>query len=233
MPRVTPFGDKLWTIDGPTVPFFGVPYSTRMAIAELPDGLWLWSPVELDDALEAEVRELGQVRWIVSPNKIHHLFIGPWLEAFEGAQLFEPPGLAARCDLSFDGPLTDQPNPAWAAHIDQVVMHGSPVMEEVLFFHRASSTCLVGDLIQRHDPDAFNRWQRAIMQLDGMVGPDGSTPREWRATFIHRDEARRSLERVLAWKPERLLVAHGQCATERGAEVLEAGLHWMTQPWPV
>ena len=32
------FGPSLYSSDGPTVPFFGFPYPTRMAIAKLADG---------------------------------------------------------------------------------------------------------------------------------------------------------------------------------------------------
>ncbi|MBW2460800.1 MAG: DUF4336 domain-containing protein [Deltaproteobacteria bacterium] len=233
MQRLTSFGERLSLADGPTVDFFSVPYPTRMAVAELDGGLWVWSPVELDEDLEREVRALGDVRWVVSPNKIHHLFIGPWLEAFPEASAFGPPGLAARReDLAFAGELTDTPDEGWAHDIDQVIVGGSPVMDEVLFFHRPSSTCIVGDLIQRHDPESFDGWRRAMMKLDGMVGPAGSTPREWRASFFRRGEAREALDKALGWQPERLVIAHGACAAVGGTEVLETGLHWITRAWP-
>ncbi|WP_428267879.1 DUF4336 domain-containing protein [Haliangium sp.] len=234
MEHLQRFGDRIWIADGPDVDFFGVPYPTRMVVAELEGGLWVWSPIELDAALEAEVRSLGEVKWIVSPNKIHHLFIAPWLTAFPDAQAFAPPGLEKRRkDLAFAGILGDTPEDAWSQDIDQVIVHGSPVMEEVIFFHRPSSTCIVGDLVQRHDPAGFNTWQRALMKLDGMVGEKGSTPREWRATFLSRSDGRRALDKALAWKPERLIIAHGACAAEGGAEVLETGLHWLTRPSPL
>lgn len=225
--------DNIWIADGPDVSFYGFPYPTRMAVVRLDGGLWVWSPIELTEILEAAVRQVGQVRWIVSPNKLHHLFIDDWLDAFEDAEAWAPPGLAdKRDDLAFAGQLADQPPPAWSDAIDQVVFHGSPVMEEVLFFHRPSSTCLVGDLIQRHDPEAFSGWKRAVMKLDGMLGPDGSTPREWRASFIHRDQARQALEKALQWNPARLVIAHGECAMDHGADVLHDNLDWVTKSWP-
>ncbi len=234
MERFIPFGERLWIADGPTVDFFGVPYQTRTVVAQLEDGLWVWSPIALDTTLEEEVCSLGEVKWLVSPNKIHHLFIRPWLEAFPEAKAFAPPGLAARCeDILFFKDLTDEPEDAWAEDIDQVIVHGSPVMEEVLFFHHPSSTCIVGDLIQRHPPESFDGWKRVLMKLDGMVGPTGSTPREWRATFFRRSEARGALDKALSWEPRRLVIAHGECARENGAEVLRESLVWITRSWPV
>ena len=41
---------------------------------------------------------------------------------------------------AFDAEFADASNPAWADDIDQVIFRGSVVMEEVVFFHRASRT---------------------------------------------------------------------------------------------
>lgn len=224
----------VWIADGPTVPFFGIPYATRMAVIRLPEGLWIWSPIALDDDLRSELAALGTVRWLVEPNALHHLFLAPWQQAFPDARSFATPGLRARIpDLDFDVELGDEPYPAWAGHIDQVVVHGSPVLEEVVFFHRPSSTCLVCDLVQRHDPASFNQWQRVVMSADGMAGSHGSTPREWRATFLKRGPAREALDHMRAWKTKRLIIAHGDCALEDGARVLDEGLAWIDRPWPL
>jgi len=70
-----PLGQDLWFADGGIVSFKGFDYPTRMVIVRLADGgLWLWSPVEKTAALEQEVRALGPVRHIVSPNSLHYLF---------------------------------------------------------------------------------------------------------------------------------------------------------------
>ena len=79
------FGPSLYVADGPTVPFLGFPYPTRMAVVKLSDGsAWVWSPVALSDALAKAVEAIGPVRHIVSPNKIHHLFLGEWGQSLAG-----------------------------------------------------------------------------------------------------------------------------------------------------
>ena len=100
-------------------------------------------------------------------------------------------------------------------------------MQEAMFFHPRSRTCLVGDLVQRHDPAAFSPWRRALMRMDGLLGPGGSTPREWRASFVRRGAAREALRTALAWQPERLVIAHGACAHQDGAAVLRSALAWL------
>jgi len=226
---LTEFGTSLYIVDGPIVSFYGFPYPTRMAVARLSDGsAWVWSPIELTDELAAAVEDIGPVRHIVSPNKIHHLFMGAWAERWPEARMFASPGLAKRrTDLRFTDELGDEPDPGWADDIDQVIFHGSIAMEEVVFFHRASRTAIVCDLIQRHAEETLTGWKGKLMRLDSLVGDRGSTPREWRASFLRRRFARAAREKLLAWEPERLLIAHGKCAQSGATGIIADALRWI------
>jgi hypothetical protein len=223
------FGPQLYLAEGPVVSFYGFPYPTRMAVARLSDGnAWVWSPIALDDHLAGAVEAIGPVRHIVSPNKIHHLFLSEWADRWPEARLYAPPGLAEkRADLEFAAQLGDEPDPGWAADIDQVVFRGSLAMAEVAFFHRPSQTAIIGDLIQRHPESEMSGWQGMLMKWDGLVGDHGSTPREWRASFVRRGPARTARDRLLAWQPERLLIAHGECAQSGATAIIAAALGWL------
>jgi len=226
---VREFGPSLYLADGPTVSFFGFPYPTRMAVARLAgDDLWVWSPIALTSELERAVASIGSVRHIVSPNKLHHLFLKQWSERWPEARLHAPPGLARRRpELPFAAELGDEADPAWAADIEQVVFRGSIALDEVVFFHRPSRAAIVGDLVQRHDPAQMKGLKGLLMRIDGLVGEGGSTPREWRASFLRRGPARAARARVLAWKPERLVVAHGACAEQHATQILARALAWI------
>ena len=223
------FAPSLYVADGPVVSFYGFPYATRMALARLSDGsTWVWSPVALTEELIELVNDVGPVRHIVSPNKIHHLFLAEWAERWPEARLYAPPGLAQRKpELRFDAELDDKPDPAWAADIDQVIFRGSLFMEEVAFFHRESRTAIMCDLIQRHPEAAMTGWKGRLMRLDGLVGEHGSTPREWRASFLSRSKARAAREKVLGWNSERLVIAHGDCVENNASTVIEKALGWI------
>ena len=223
------FGPSIYVADGPTVPFLGIPYPTRMAVVRLSDGsTWVWSPVALNDALANAVDAIGPVKHIVSPNKIHHLFLGEWANRWPDARLYASPGLMRKKpELRFDAELGDDPDPAWAADIDQVIFRGSFALEEVVFFHRESATAIVCDLVQRHSESLITGWKGLLMRLDGLVGEHGSTPREWRMSFLRRGPARRARERVLGWEAERLLIAHGECAQSGASPVLAEALSWI------
>jgi hypothetical protein len=77
--------------------FYGLPYSTRMAVIRLSDGsLFVWSPVALSTALRAAVDALGPVRHLVSPNALHHLFLAEWTSAYPEARLYASPPIVRR-----------------------------------------------------------------------------------------------------------------------------------------
>lgn len=224
------FGPSLYVAEGPTVQFMTIPYPTRMVVARLANGgTWIWSPIRLTPELERAVEAVGPVRHIVSPNKIHHLFLQEWSERWPEAELHAPPGLAERKpEIHFQAELADTAASApWAGEIEQVIFRGSFVMEEVVFFHRRSRTAIVGDLIQRHEPAGMRGLKGLIMRLDGMVGERGSAPREWRASFLRRRMAREARERLLSWEPERLVIAHGRCAAEAATPLLNRALAWI------
>jgi hypothetical protein len=104
---------------------------------------------------------------------------------------------------------------------------GSFAVDEVAFFHRPSRTALICDLIQKHDSRALSGWRRWVMGLDGLVGADASTPREWRATFTKRSVARAALKAMLDWSPQRLILAHGPVSGEGAREVVASSLSWI------
>lgn len=223
-------GEELWLAEGPVVRFLRFfPYPTRTVLVRLADGgLWVWSPTALGPELAKQVEALGPVTHLVAPNALHHLYLAEWRERFPAARLHAAPGLARkRPDLCFQTELSDVPDPAWAREIDQVVFRGSRFLEEVVFFHRRSRTALVTDLIQRFDPQQLQGLVRVVMRLWGLVGENGSTPREWRASFLDRRPARAALRRLLDWDPERLVIAHGRLPRERGREAIERGLRWL------
>lgn len=226
---LVPFAEDLYLADGPEVSFSGFPYPTRMAVARLSTGeVWVWSPVALTRELAAAVEAIGPVRFIVSPNKLHHLFLAEWSHRWPDARLYAPPGLARKMkQLHFEAELGEQGAGPWAADIDHVVFRGSFAMDEVVFFHHASRTAIFGDLIQRFPAESAKGWKGLVMRLGGLVGPDGSTPRDWRLSFLARGRARAARRTVLEWKPQRLVIAHGECATMGATEIIAAALRWM------
>jgi len=187
-----------------------------------------WSPVALTDSLCSSVEALGPVRHLVSPNALHHLFLAEWKSAFPAARLYGSPRLRRkRKDLTFDADLGDGAEPDWATDIDQVVMHGSFALTEVVFFHRSSRTALFADLIQNFPRDWLKGWRGFLARHGGIVAPNPGAPRDWRASFLNRRAARASFDQVLAWPIERVLIAHGDLPTGDAAAFVRRAFTWL------
>lgn len=222
-------GPSVWIADGPVLSFFGFGYSTRMAVIRLADGqLFIWSPVALTAGLKAEVDALGSVRYLVSPNKLHHVYLGDWKAAYPHALLYAPPGLRKkRKDLAFDADLSDAADPAWTSEIDQVRVDGSVALTEVVFFHRQSRTVLFTDLIQNFPRGWFKGWRGLLARIDGILAPHPGAPREWRMSFTDRHAAKAAVARILAWPIERVVIAHGELPEDGSAAFVRNAFRWL------
>ena len=233
MTQLHPIGDRIWLADGPIVDFYSFPYPTRMVIARLEgDALWVWSPIALTEDLRAEVEALGHVAHLVSPNKIHHLFLSEWQAAFPQALLWGPAStIAKRTDLAFQPPLEDTPPPEWGPDIDQAWFRGSFMMDEVVFFHRPSHTAIFADLIEAFSEDFLHKhwswWQRPLAHIDGVTAKSPHAPGEWRLSFTDRAPTRAARDKVLDWKPEQATIAHGEWCRTDGLAFVERALEWI------
>lgn len=232
--------DSLWIIDGPAVRWFTVPFPTRMVIVRLADNnLLIHSPIELTPKIRRTVEALGQPKYLVSPNKIHHLFWSNWQAAYPEALSFSPPGLAQkRPDLSFYGELGDSPETFWAKEVDQLTFKGSRIFNEVVFFHIPSRTLILGDLVENFDPGTLSRFHRLVARFGRVLAPHGQTPLDYRQSFLLRHlEARSSLHRLLEWGPRSVVMCHGLPVTENAEAFLKAAFGWLqekdglTKPW--
>ena len=132
------------------VSFYGFPYPTRSAVIRFDnDDLWVWSRIRLSKSLLDEVDQLGRIAHLVSPNKIHHLYLQDWKAVYPAAHVWGPSStINERRDLRFREPLSDIPPMEWQPDLDQAWFRGSPVLDEVVFLHRPSRTVIVADLIE-------------------------------------------------------------------------------------
>ena len=183
--------------------------------------LFVHSPVPLDAALRRDLDRLGEVAFVVSPNKIHHLSIGEYIDAYPAAKVFASPGLPERRpDLAFDGVLGDQPEPGWDAELDQAEIRGNLFFAEIVFLHRASRTLIVTDLVENLDSETASGFGRMLARLFG-VGSEPVASPEHRLYTHDATAAERSFERIRSWDFERIVLSHGALIESDGREVME------------
>jgi hypothetical protein len=215
----------LWCLDADLRIQAGFHLPIRMTIVRLAEGgLWLHSPIAIDDAAAAEIDALGPVRHIVAPSLMHHLFARPACERWPQAELHAPASLAIkRPRLKIDRPLAEDSR--WS-EMAIVAIAGAPKLDEFVFVHRPSGTLIVTDLL-------FN-----VHEMAGMMSPlilrmvgawkKLAQSRIWRVGIEDQAAAKASAERLIALEFTRLVPAHGEVV--EGADTharVHAALHRM------
>ncbi|MGL4321672.1 MAG: hypothetical protein ACRCS3_12495 [Paracoccaceae bacterium] len=150
------------------------------------------------------------------------------MAAFPEAKVHAAPGLRKRRpDLRFDHDLSDHPHDDWAGQIDQVILRGSLLTDEVIFFHRTSRTAIFTDFLQQFPPDAFKGWRKWIATADLMVGSEPQVPRKFRLSLVRRGPARKALGIVLGWPVEKVIIAHGSPVLSGGHDLILRAFRWL------
>ena len=98
--------ENVWVAE-PPLRFGAIELGARMTIIRLDDSsLVLHSPISLTEPLRAELDSIGPVRYVVAPNRFHHLFAAEYAAAYPGSSLYVAPGLQEkRPDLEVAGVL--------------------------------------------------------------------------------------------------------------------------------
>jgi hypothetical protein len=64
-------------------------------------------------------------------------------------------------------------------------------------------------------------------RMGGAADPDGKAPFDMQLTFLrHRKAARAAVERMIAWKPDRVIIAHGRWYDANALFELNRALRW-------
>jgi hypothetical protein len=230
--------ENIWLVDGPVIGFrylgLKLPFPTRMTVIRQSSGeIWLHSPIKLTPALQIQIDALGPVRYLIAPNTIHYASIPQWQRAYPDAQSFGVPGIDKRAranglDIKFDHLLGNTADPGWSGEIDQLVVRGG-YLTEAVFFHRASKTLILTDLIENFEADKIKSplW-RFLIRIFGSMDPHGAAPRDMRATFIgYKPALRRAVSQMIDWQPQRVIIAHGRWYDKNAIAELKRAFAWV------
>jgi hypothetical protein len=226
------FGKNIWLAEGPVVHDMGIPFTTRMTVVKLSDGsVWVESPVPVPYTTLHRIMDLGPVRYLVAATPRHVWRLESWHTLFPEAQLWAPPPtlftLKAK-GLSMTGSLCEKPPESWSDDLEQLPFKGSALLSEVLFLHKESHTVILGDLIQHHTL-GNNPLINALLKLEGVISGQGVVGLDIRLSFTNKKLARQSLEKLLSWDFDNLILAHGPCIKQDARVLVENAFGWLTR----
>jgi hypothetical protein len=211
------------TVGGVRLP---LPFTTRMTVVRLSNrDLFLHSPINFDERLANELRGLGTVRHLVSPNQFHYAHIGEWATVFPNAVSWASPRVRERArarhvDVHFTRDLDATSPEEWRGEIDQTLFPGG-YFKEFIFFHNASKTLILTDTIINIELDKITEPWRTVTKLTGMYHPYGQIFFGMRLPLLfQRQKAEAAIRQIHLWQPQRILLSHGRCFDADANEVI-------------
>jgi len=193
--------------------FGGMDLYSRMTVIRLSDGsLMLHSPCNIDAQIKRAIDDLGPVTHIIAPGNFHHLHVASAQRQFPGAQTHVCPGVERKQpELDFDWILGDVAPDAWSDDIDQVLVRGTRIIWEIAFYHKPSKTLVLTDLVENIGDRTggvswlLKFWFKFVFRMWNKAKPAPEYQMGWK----NKPAAARSLERILEWDFERVVLAHG------------------------
>lgn len=211
-------GEGLWCVEH-DLRLGGMAFGTRTSVVRLPSGgLLLVGPGDLSDDHAAAIDALGPVERILAPNLFHHLFLAQARSRWPDARLEVAQGLPEK--------ISGVPHDAVCAPQDDLGtvrwlrVQGAPKLGEHVLHHPGSGTVILTDLCFNFIEDRgwWTRFQMGLFDAWGKLGPSRY------ARFLMDDKAavKRSVDQILEWDFDRIVVSHGEVLETGAKEQLRA-----------
>jgi hypothetical protein len=211
--------DAIWTSERP-VWFGGVRLRSKTTVVRLSGGaLWVHSPGPPTEEACAALDALGDVRWIVVPNRFHHLQAPATAARYPNAVVVGARSAQARNPRLGVAMGADDPRYVAATpELTPIGLDGVPFLDETVFFHAASGSLIAADLVLCASARDHWTW-RISARLWGRYGKV-RTPPDVRWNTRASQAAAESIARMCALPLRRILVAHADPITDSPARRL-------------
>lgn len=92
--------------------------------------------------------------------------------------------------------------------------------------HKSSKTLIITDFIQKHEAAGESWLWRGVKHLAGILGKDGGVPMDIKLSVRDKSAMRRSIDRILSWDFDNLIIAHGHCLRGGAKEEFGRAFEW-------
>lgn len=201
----------------------GVDLHRNVTVIRLNSGkLIIHSTAPFSPADVAAIRALGEPGWIVDTLLRHDTFARQGRAAFPNIPYLAPEGFSEALDFSTSS-LIPEPE-EWRGEVSLLAIDGAPEFGEVVMLHRPSRTLVVADLIFHFShPEGF--WQKALLSLATVGGEyDPGVTKPFKQAIKNHEAFEHSVQMLLQWDFERVVVGHGDPILSGGKEKLREAL---------
>ncbi|OAL48407.1 hypothetical protein IQ07DRAFT_622856 [Pyrenochaeta sp. DS3sAY3a] len=241
--------NTITTLSVPFLRFGRIKVGGRGTIVRLQSGaLAVFSPVALTDDVKAKVAALGEVKYITALDAEHHIFLGPWHEAYPNAQVLGPETLPEKrakqknenVPFAFvftkGKPITTI-SPEFDAEFDWEYVPAH-VNKELVFNHKPTRSLITADLMfnlpatEQFSKSGVDPTSGVLTKLFGALqNTKGTAIWQQRTVWYGTSSSDRpgfaqSTARINSWDFERIIPCHGDVIEGNGKSIFQKVFKW-------
>lgn len=208
--------------------------------------LAVFSPVALTDEVKQKVASMGEVKYITALDIEHHIFLGPWHQAYPQAKVLGPEGLPEKRKsqnneavpfshvFSKTKPVTSV-DPAFDAEFEYEFVYAHQ-NKEIVFNHKPTKTLIQADLLFNYPAteqfsktgiDATSGF--ATKAFGAMTKTSGVAQKRmiWHGiSAADRPGFAKSMARINGWNFDRIIGCHGDVIETGGKGIFQHVMEW-------
>lgn len=201
----------------------GMPLGKTSALIRHPDGrCLLHSAADFGPDDLAQIREWGEVGWLLEVTCMHDTFVRGAREQFPGIPYGLPAGFPIKADKLAPTWRLPKVPAEWEGLLEVWPIRGIPRLHEYAVLHRPSKTLILGDLIFNLPLERPPLMLRLISGIKVFPG----TSRLLKMMVKDRAALKESLENLLDQDFERVVVSHGETLASDPKAALRQALSW-------
>lgn len=222
---------NIWVAEQP-LKYFGLSVGTKMTVIRLKNSkLVVISPIQIDDRIITQLKEIGDVAYIIAPNVYHYLFVSDFKALYPLANLLAAPGLETkRPELPIAHTIREGEN-LFSGEIEYLLFDGfksfafdNTLMNEFVFFHPESSSLILTDTAFHFD-DSFPLVTQLAFKTIGNYKKLSPSIIEKLATQ-EKEKVKQAVKKVLVWDFKRVIMAHGSIVENDAKPKFQEGYEW-------
>lgn len=216
-----PLAENLWLLPYP-LKMLGVDLRRNVTIIRLSSGkLVIHSTGPFTPQDVAAIRALGEPAWLLDGILRHDTFAKEGRAAFPEIEYLAPEGFSEVVGFP-TRPIVPAPV-EWGSELLAVELEGAPAAREAALFHAPSRTLILTELVFNFADDQ-PLWTELLLRV--AVGDEHhpGMPRPVKQGVKDEAAFRSSLEVILSWDFDRIVVGHGDVVESGGKEKLRRAL---------
>ncbi|KAF9239306.1 hypothetical protein BU15DRAFT_74724 [Melanogaster broomeanus] len=212
----------VWTFSRPFARYGVIRVGGRSTAIKLKDGgVWVLASTPLDDETRTKINELGNVRYIINPDAVHHLFLPEFKRAYPDAKVIGVADTIARMKdqaVPFDGLWGRDPSDTqygFEEDIKHCYFSGFR-NKDVAFLHVASRSLIEADLLfNLPATEQYSKCSSWIPQAK--LKPDSwAHQKVIQGVTIDVEAMKRDARTVASWDFDRIIPCHGDVIERDG-----------------